>query len=68
MAPASARPHLQPLDSSKLGKDAAAALTSLEGDFEVDVHAVVKQMLWEFSQGLTKEQDASTRDSYLPMM
>lgn len=65
---ASNKPHLQPFDASSVPQPAATALSALEDEFTFDVSSVVKQMLWEFSQGLTKPQTDETRDTYLPMM
>lgn len=44
------------------------ALAALELEFDVDLHAVTKQMLWEFDEGLNRKPGDQDLDEHLPMM
>ena len=65
-------PYLLPLPSNvPLSNAAKAALDEIEADFALDgpqLDDTVKQMLWEFSEGLKKHATEKDRDTFLPMM
>lgn len=72
MAAASSSSYLIPMPADlALGPEAAKALEVIEAQFNLDkeqLDKIVKQMLWEFSEGLKKHSSDDDRDTYLPMM
>jgi hypothetical protein len=74
MAPATASSssYLLPLPKQpQLKPDVARVLQEIESQFALgkeQLDKTVKQMLWEFGQGLSKHADESNVDTFLPMM
>ena len=68
MAPTSTPSYLTQYPSDALPEPLRNALAALEPEFDVDLHAVTKQMLWEFSEGLNRRPDDQDLDEHLPMM
>jgi len=74
MAPATASSssYLLPLPKQpQLEPDVARVLQEIESQFALgkeQLDKTVKQMLWEFGQGLSKHADESNIDTFLPMM
>lgn len=78
MAPTAAAPsssssaYLLPLPTQiKLDDAVARELAGIEAAFALDgdlLQRTVKQMLWEFGEGLSKHVDSSNKDTFLPMM
>lgn len=60
--------YLSRLPADKLPDQLRAAIAELEPQFDVDLHAVLKQMLWEYNEGLNKRVTTDNADTFLPMM
>ena len=60
--------YLTPFPADALPERLRAAIAELEPQFDVDLHAVTKQMLWEYNEGLNKRVTADNADTFLPMM
>lgn len=60
--------YLTAFPADALPERLRAAIAELEPQFDVDLHAVTKQMLWEYNEGLNNRVTADNADTFLPMM